>query len=142
MSAEPQTYANHHRYDPWYHYVGFALVLLSLGLSLVHLVRTHGGLWQVIISLALLVAFLRLRIYALRVQDRLIRLEETLRMQAILPEPLRGRIHELRTGQIVALRFAADGELAARVAEALTENLGSGAIKQRIQTWRPDTFRV
>ena len=142
MTPESQTYANHRRIDPWYHYVGFALVLLALGLALAHLVRLRTGLWQVTISLGLLVLFLRTRIYALRVQDRLIRLEETLRLQALLPEPLRGRIPELRPGQLVALRFAADGEVAARTAEALTENLKGDAIKRRIQVWRPDTFRV
>jgi len=81
---------------------------------------------------------MRVRTYGLRVQDRVIRLEETLRMQVILPEALRSRIQELRTGQLVALRFASDGELAARMEETLKEGLTATAIKQRIQTWRPD----
>jgi hypothetical protein len=60
----------------------------------------------------------------------------------VLPEALRQRIPQLKPGQMVALRFAADAELAARVEEALTEDLGGEAIKKRIQVWRPDTFRV
>jgi len=142
MAAEPQTYANHKRIDPWYHYVGFGLALLILVMALFHPFRGHGGAWQIIASLFLLVLFLRVRIYALRVQDRVIRLEETLRMKELLDEGLRARISELRPGQFVALRFASDGELPARVREALDEHLGGGEIKKRIQTWRPDTFRV
>jgi len=70
------------------------------------------------------------------------RLEETLRMQALLDQSLRDRIHELRPGQFVALRFASDGELATRVAEALDEGLSGAEIKKRILSWRADTFRV
>ena len=57
-------------------------------------------------------------------------------------EALRARIPELRPGQFVALRFASDPELAARVEEALDGRLNGAEIKKRIQTWRPDTFRV
>jgi len=142
MSTEAQSYANHKRIDPWYHYVGLGLVLLIFIMALAHPFRGHGGAWQVIASVFLLVLFLRVRTYALRVQDRVIRLEETLRMQALLGEDLRGRIGQLRPGQFVALRFASDGELAARVKEALEENLPGAEIKKRIQVWRADTFRV
>jgi len=142
MSDEVQSYANHKRIDPWYHYVGFALVLLIFIMALVHPFRGHGGGWQILASVFLLVLFLRVRIYALRVQDRVIRLEETLRMKELLGEELRGRIGQLKPGQFVALRFASDGELAERVKEALDEHLGGGEIKKRIKVWRPDTFRV
>jgi low affinity Fe/Cu permease len=142
MATEPQTYANHKRVDPWYHYMGFGLALLILIMALAPPFRGHGGAWQILVALFLLLMFLRLRIYALRVQDRIIRLEETLRMQALLDQSLRDRIHELRPGQFVALRFASDGELATRVAEALDEGLSGAEIKKRILSWRADTFRV
>jgi hypothetical protein len=141
--TQPQTLANHHRYDPWYHFVAFGLLLVAFVLSLIHL--RHGwshNLWQVIVTFAMLVVWSRVRIYALRVQDRIIRLEETLRLNALLPDPLKARIQELKPGQFVALRFASDAELPARVQEALDEHLAGPAIKQRIQVWRPDTFRV
>jgi len=141
MSTAAQTYANHKRIDPW-HFTCLGLGLLATILAVVHLCRHGGGVGQLLLALALLLLVVRVRAYSLRVQDRVIRLEETLRMQALLPEDLRGRIGELRPGQFVALRFAADGELAARVAEALQEGLNGPAIKQRIQAWRPDTFRV
>ncbi len=140
--ADPiQDFAHHRRLDPLYHFAAALLVLLALALSLASLFR-HGAVWPLVVSLFMLIMFLRVRPYALRVQDRLIRLEETLRMQALLGEELRARIPELRPGQFVALRFASDQELPARVAEALQEQLTGVQIKQRIQSWRPDTFRV
>ena len=141
--AEPQTFANHSRFEPWYHVVAFGLSALAFILAILHLLHHRPGAhWQVIASAALLVLWGRVRIYALKVQDRLIRLEETLRMKALLSEALQARIQELKPAQFVALRFASDAELPARVEEALNEQLGSKAIKQRIQTWRPDTFRI
>jgi hypothetical protein len=142
MTDQVQSYANHKRIDPWYHYVGLGLGVLLFIMAVAHPFHGHGGAWQIIASVFLLVLFLRVRIYALRVQDRVIRLEETLRMQALLDEGLRGRIKELLPGQFVALRFASDGELAARVTEALDGHLSGTEIKKRIQVWRADTFRV
>jgi hypothetical protein len=141
--AEPQTLANHARIDPWYHWVALPLSAITWILAIIHVVH-HGRpmIWQLIAASALLVVMLRVRIYSLRVQDRVIRLEETLRMQALLPTELKARIGELRPGQFVALRFASDAELAERVEEALTQGLAGRAIKERIKQWRPDTFRV
>jgi hypothetical protein len=143
VATEPQTLANHARIDPWYHFVAFGLLGLAFILSILHLIHQgRPALWQVIVSFALLVLWARIRSYALRVQDRLIRLEETLRMKALLPEALQARVAGLTPAQFVALRFASDAELQARVEEALTEQLSGKAIKHRIQVWRPDTFRV
>ena len=141
--AEPQTFANHSRIEPWFHWVAFPLTALALVTAVLHAFHHHpGARGQVLASAAMLTILFRTRPYALKLQDRLIRLEETLRMQALLPEALKARIQELKPGQFVALRFASDAELQARVEEALAEGLGSKAIKQRIQVWRPDTFRV
>jgi hypothetical protein len=95
-----------------------------------------------VVTALLLIVFIKMRSYALRVQDRIIRLEETLRLREILPPALQSYIQQLAPGQFIALRFASDEELPARVAEALKENLSPDQIKRRIQTWRPDTFRV
>lgn len=141
MADEIQSYAHHRRFDPVYHFAGSFLALLALIMALAGLFR-HGALWPLVASLLLLIIYLKVRTYPLRVQDRVIRLEETLRMHALLDPTLRDRIRELQPGQFVALRFASDGELAARVAEALQEHLGAEEIKNRIQVWRPDSFRV
>jgi hypothetical protein len=92
--------------------------------------------------LALLVAMARIRGYAIRVQDRVIRLEERLRLMSVLQEPLRSRIGELQDKQMVALRFASDEELSGLVQRALDEKLSNTDIKKAILKWRPDYSRV
>ncbi len=148
MPAEPQSYATHRRLDPMYHFVLATVLVLNLAFAITMLVRHHSDhqglvhVWLVVMSLALLIMALKVRAYPLRAQDRIIRLEERLRMERVLPADLQARIAELRPGQFVGLRFASDAELADRVREALDQGLGGEEIKKRIQTWRPDTFRV
>ena len=142
--AAPQTYATHRRFDPLQHFILIPIFLITFGVTVRHLFKypsLHAA-WVAVLALAILLLALQMRMYALRVQDRLIRLEETLRLQRILPADLQARIPELSVKQLVGLRFAADEELAERVREALDQGLGGEAIKKRIRTWRPDTFRV
>ena len=139
-----QSYANHRRFDPAFHFIGFPLVLAFFVISVI-LLRRHPELatvGQMVLATLLVIVFFKIRIYALTVQDRLIRLEETLRMQRLLPDDLKARIPELKREQFVGLRFASDAELPERVRNALDESLGSEAIKKRITTWRGDFFRV
>jgi len=98
--------------------------------------------WMVIPSLALLMLGFLVRINPLKVQDRVIRLEERLRLAALLPEPLRLRIPELTEPQLVALRFASDSEIPQLVEETLNANLTPKDTKKKIQNWRPDYFSV
>jgi len=140
----PQTYENHRRLDPSYHY-GATLIALALAVSAVVGVIRRPGFdrgWELLLSIGFIILVLKVRGYALHNQDRLIRLEETLRMQRVLPETLRARIQELDVKQMVALRFASDEELPALVERTLAESLKPEAIKKLIKTWRPDTFRV
>jgi len=142
--AVPQTYANHRRYDPPFHVFIFGVLAISLLVSLWQLVRGPGftTAWIFLVFAALLVLCFKVRLYALKVQDRVIRLEERLRLRELLPEPLRSRIGELTEGQLIGLRFASDGEVADLVKQALDEKLPREEIKKRVRTWRPDDSRV
>jgi len=139
-----QSYANHARRHPPFHFFVIPVLVMNAIIAIVYLVR-HPGLaaaWMVILALALLVLAFLVRINPLKVQDRVIRLEERMRLMALLPEPLRARIPELTERQLVALRFASDAEITQLVEETLKDNLSAKDIKKRIQNWRPDYFRV
>jgi len=140
----PQTLANHVRIDPPFHYFLLPVFAISWILSVVILVRHPGFLhfWIVVFNTALIVAIIRFRQYALKVQDRVIRLEERLRLATLLPDSLRPQIARLSEGQLIALRFASDAELPALVERTLSANLAPADIKKAIQNWRPDYWRV
>ena len=142
--AEPQTYANHRRFEPLQHFVLTPILLVTWIATIWQAIKYPSlhNVWVAVLGFALLMVAMQVRVYALKVQDRLIRLEETLRMERLLPQDLKARIPELTVKQMVGLRFAADAELADRVREALDQKLAGEAIKKRIQAWRPDTFRV
>jgi Family of unknown function (DUF6526) len=141
---KPQTFANHSRLDPSYHFFVVPVFLLLAIAGMVHFIWRPG--WHTalmfVVAVALATSVSKIRTYSLRVQDRVIRLEETLRLKALLPEPLRSRIPELTEGQLIALRFASDTEVPALTARALSEKLSRADIKKAIQTWRPDYWRV
>ena len=144
MPGKPQSFQNHGRFDPPFHFFIIPVMFVNAIRAVVVAIRNPSGttLWMTVVAFALLAAMFKIRIYALRNQDRLIRLEERVRMQAILPEPLRSRVGELTVQQCVGLRFACDGELPALVERALRENLDKKQIKQAVQTWRADYNRI
>jgi uncharacterized protein DUF6526 len=140
----PQNLANHVRLDPPFHFFVLPVFAISWVISVVVLVHHFGFLhfWIVVFNTALIVAVLRIRLYALKVQDRVIRLEERLRLAALLPDSLRPQIAKLSEDQLVALRFASDGEVPALVEQTLSANLSRADIKKAIKNWRPDYWRV
>jgi hypothetical protein len=143
-NTTPQSFANHTRFDPGFHFLLVPLALVAIILSIISLVRhpgLHSALWLVL-ALALLLAAGKTRSTALKVQDRIIRLEERLRLWMLLPEAARPRIAELTERQLIALRFASDAELPLLAMRALNEDLTSKQIKASIESWRADNFRV
>lgn len=147
----PQSYANHTRWDPWFHFFVLPVFLLAWLLTIIHFFAhiTHGD-WRdqvhaillIVLATAFVVALLKIRLYGNKLQDRIIRLEERMRLAALLSEPLRSRIPELTVDQLVGLRFASDAELPALAERALNEKLSRANIKKAIKTWRPDYWRV
>lgn len=144
MDQKPQTFANHVRYDPPFHFFLVPVMVINIIVVAYYLFRfpSLGGGWLLVLSLALLVTVGRMRAYARHLQDRVIRLEERLRLMAVLAEPLRSRIGDLADTQLVGLRFASDAELPALVQRALDEKLSRTDIKKAITNWRPDYSRI
>ena len=140
-----QTYENHVRWHPPYHFVLSAILLLNVIFAIVQIVRDFNAdrVAYLILSIGLVMLGLFARTYALRVQDRLIRLEERLRYKEVLPKELAEKAGNLRTGQIIALRFASDKELPELVEKALNDEFEKpDEIKRAITSWRADYFRV
>ncbi len=140
----PQNLSNHTRLDPPFHFFVLPVFAITLIATIVHLVRRPGlcSAWLVVFMLAAVVALFKIRLYPLKVQDRVIRLEERLRLATLLDPALRPRIAEFTESQLIALRFASDAELPALAARALNEKLAAPDIKKAIQHWRPDYWRV
>ena len=138
-----QSFANHVRWDPAFHFFGMPVLLITFIASIVYAVRFPSLMsgWAVVFFAAALLLALKSRLYALRVQDRVIRLEERLRLATLRPE-LRTRIGELSEPQLIGLRFACDAEAAALAERALKEKLGRQDIKKAVVGWRADYWRV
>lgn len=142
--SAPQSLKNHARIDPQFHFVLFAILLVNLVMAICYLVK-HVSIfseWLLILSIAVFIPVFKLRMYALKVQDRVIRLEERLRLQALAPPEWRKQIDLLTEDQLIGLRFASDEELVELAKLALEKNLNRKQIKERINNWRPDYWRV
>jgi hypothetical protein len=146
MAAKPaQSYKNHRRFVPLYHFVLFAVLVINLLWCVLRAVRAFSfetG-WAIIMALAFLLMFFYLRVFALAVQDRVIRLEMRRRLRDVLPGDLRARIGELNPGQLIALRFASDSELPELVREVLSNDFQDrDVIKRKVRDWQADDLRV
>jgi hypothetical protein len=141
---ESQTFAHHRRWDPLFHFFALPVFLFGAMAAAAYFIRhpgVHAGLMFVVGVAAAIVVF-KVRFYSLKVQDRVIRLEERLRLVTLLSEPMKSRIPELTVGQLVALRFASDAEVPRLAERAIAEKLSPADIKKAIQTWRPDYLRI
>jgi len=145
MADPEQSLKNHARIVPLYHY--FALPIAALNAAwLVYRALTRPS-WDAAIAalmgLALVLMFLLARVFALTVQDRVIRLEMRLRLRELLPADLQPRLGEFTRNQLVALRFASDSELPALARRVLDERLDDRkAIKTLIEHWQADNLRA
>ncbi|HEU5020685.1 MAG TPA: DUF6526 family protein [Bryobacteraceae bacterium] len=143
---EEQSYAKHTKWVAPFHFVLAPMAFLALIGAVTTLVRAimHGngrlsGAVLVLLSLVAFGALLFGRVFALKVQDRLIRTEENLRHYVMTGKPLDSR---LTIDQIIGLRYASDGEFVALAQRAAGEQLTKDAIKRSVQTWRADHARL
>lgn len=145
MSESPQSYKNHAKFVPLYHYVLSPILLVNFVAMAYHAVRDPDlpHLWAVVMAAALIVIALLARTFALKAQDRVIRLEERLRLRELLPADLKSRIHEFTADQLIALRFASDAELPELAATVLRDKTPTrDAIKKMVKHWRADDHRL
>src|SRR5262245_39322716 len=145
MAEAEQTYKNHIRFFPPFHFFVLPVFFINVIVSGWLLYRTPSrfGIWELVMAVALFMAALTARVMALAVQDRVIRLEMRLRMRELLPPDLQARIASITREQCVALRFASDAELPVLVRKVLAGELKSQAdIKREITHWQPDYLRA
>ena len=139
-----QSYANHRRVNPLYHFVAVPIFVINFGVAAVHLYRnpSASAAWLLVMAFGMLAVLGVGRMQAVMVQDRIIRLEERLRLQALAPE-LAGQLDRLSRRQVAALRFAGDEELPALARRVFAgEFATNGDIKRAVTSWRPDHMRV
>ncbi|MGH9739355.1 MAG: DUF6526 family protein [Candidatus Acidiferrales bacterium] len=140
-----QNFENHARFFPLFHFVVAPIFLLNIVWSIVQVVRhvSFGTVVSLLVAIALFLLALAARLMALKVQDRVIRLEMRLRLQQQLPSELRARVPEFTLDQLISLRFASDAELPLLAQRVLDEKLTSRkAIKKMVREWQPDLLRA
>jgi hypothetical protein len=141
-----QNFANHRKRLPPFHFFVVPVMIINFVNSLYWWVKMGfllRGVLSVLVALALLVGFLTARMMALTVQDRVIRLEERLRYERVLPADLIPRIGEFTVAQFVSLRFASDAELPGLARKVLEDKMTERkAIKQMVRVWKPDYLRA
>jgi hypothetical protein len=145
--AQPQTYKNHSRFDPLFHFFIAPVLMLNIvatSLWYAHhrLQHVHSGPFAILVSIVLFLLALKTRMYALQDQDRIIRLEERLRLASLVSPAQLGELDSLTMRQYIALRFASNPELPELARRAIRENLTEKQIKESIKSWRADNNRV
>jgi hypothetical protein len=145
MADVTQSYATHRKFVPAFHYVMAPILLGNVLVQAYGVVRgpNPGSVWQLLVAIAIAIGAFYGRLFALAAQDRVIRLEERLRMQSVLPPDLQARVGELTRDQLIALRFAGDSELAVLTARVLKDDIQKrDEIKKLVTQWRADTHQL
>lgn len=144
-AARTQTYANHRRFFALYHYIALPIVALNVVYTafLAFRAPNAGTIWSFVFAIGVASGVLAARTMVLIVQNRVIRLEQRLRLVALLPDHLRSRIVELNLSQLIGLRFASDAELASLVERCLGGELKNDEdVKKAITSWQADFLRA
>jgi Family of unknown function (DUF6526) len=143
--AEPQNFKNHAKVVPAFHFFVLPMLMVNL-VSLIVVACKHFSYYSVeaaLTALALLLGILYARMFALAVQDRVIRLEMRLRLATLLPADLSSRVGEFTVSQLVGMRFASDAELPELARRVLEERIAERkAIKALVRDWQADELRA
>jgi hypothetical protein len=145
MSESAQSFENHAKLVPMYHYAAFGLVFVPTVYFIYAAVTSFsvGALMLPAFGAGVILTAFFARVFPLGVQDRVIRLEERLRMERVLPDDLKGRIHEISTNHLIGLRFAPDSELADLTRQVLDGSLSDRkSVKKAIGSWQADNQRI
>ena len=147
VMAQAQSFKNHTRWDPLFHFFVLPLLLLNFVFAIYATIHSwpgyqHTHVWWIVMSIVFFMMAGISRGSALRAQDRVIRLEEQLRLADLLAEEELGLIDALTIRQFIALRFASDAEVATLAKRAASENLAEKQIKENVTHWRADHHRV
>jgi hypothetical protein len=142
--SDTQNFKNHGRTDPWFHIFPFFALVANIVVSIIYMIHhmSFYSAWLVFLSIVVFVPYFKIRLYALKVQDRVIRLEERLRLEELTPSEWHSQIYRLTEDQLIALRFAGDDEVVELAKQALAQNLTRKQIKEQIKNWRTDNWRV
>ncbi|MBC7897750.1 MAG: hypothetical protein H7066_20190 [Cytophagaceae bacterium] len=145
MTPPRQTFANHARFYPWYHFVAIPILLINIVVATMGAVRAPSltTVWGVILALGIGIGIAVARSQVLTVQNRIIRLEERQRLRSLLPPEDHAAIDALHVSDVVALRFASDSEVPALFHQVVTGEFAKPQeIKQAVKDWRPDHLRA
>jgi hypothetical protein len=145
MAPASQSYQSHAKFVPLYHFVTLPILLLNILFMAYHVVTGPSlfTAWALLMGIALFLAALFGRVFALKVQDRVIRLEERMRLRELLPAELKGRVNDFTPEQLIAIRFASDAEVPELAALVLRDNPAKrDAVKKLIKQWRDDDVRA
>jgi len=145
MSDRSQDFATHRRWVPLYHFFTMPVLLVNLVYWVMPVFSSFSfrSILAALVAVALFILAFLARVFAGSVQDRVIRLEERLRLERLLPDDLKRRTDEFSVRQLVGLRFASDEELPGLAKKVLDDNIEKADdIKRQIKTWRPDFQRI
>ena len=143
---KPQSYSNHARYVPLFHFVLSGIIIFSFIASVTNLILSissgesiFSAILITLTFISLILVFVFVRAFPNTVQDRTIRAEENLRHYVLTGKLLSP---QLTIRQIIGLRFAPDDEFVMLAERAVSENLSEDEIKKSIKNWRPDHLRA
>jgi len=145
--AQPQSFKNHTRWVPIYHFFVLPVLLANIivvGIRIAHSHHVYGfhSIWSILVAVALLILALKARLFALGAQDRVIRLEERLRLASLVSASEMVELESLALRQYIGLRFASNTELPDLARRAIREKLSEKQIKAAIVAWRADECRI